>query len=233
MAFVYYQAPTYCTSGAQPGAKALMYALEERYSRHTNMGIYNCRPVRGGYALSVHGEGRAGDSGMPWASDYGDNVARVLVRNAGALGLQAVIWDRRFWSRAYPTGRYYDGVNPHKDHIHWEMGWYAAKNLTVARARLILAGQTTATSDGGPVGAFPLTRAGHYYGVNDGGAYSHSGFQYVDRAAIKAIQREVGATADGMFGPGTRYRVIAWQKRYGLTADGKVGPGTWSKMRSY
>lgn len=231
MAFAPYQEPSRCTGTSTPGARALMYVLEEKFSRHTNMGIYNCRPVRGGTSLSVHGEGRAGDSGLPPASTstYGDNVRRLLVQNAGPLGLQALIYNRRFYSRAYPTGRYYDGVNPHSDHIHWELGWYGARNLTVARARLILGGGQPATSapstDGGPIGAFPL--ASGYYGVD-----GRDGSVYGDRLAIRAIQREVGTTDDGRFGSITRSKVIAWQKKYALTADGKVGPLTWTKMRS-
>lgn len=87
-----------------------------------------------------------------------------------------------------------------------------------------------APSDGGPTGAFPLPR-GHYYCTPRPDIYCHSGFwNTADRPAIRAIQREVGATADGFFGSVTLTKVKAWQAHYGLITDGKVGPLTWSKM---
>lgn len=41
-----------------------------------------------------------------------------------------------------------------------------------------------------------------------------------------ALQRAVGATPDGVFGPQTKLKLIAWQKANGLTADGVAGPAT-------
>lgn len=49
-------------------------------------------------------------------------------------------------------------------------------------------------------------------------------------ATVKAVQRKVGATADGVFGPRTKAAVQRWQKRNGLVADGIVGPRTGTKM---
>lgn len=47
---------------------------------------------------------------------------------------------------------------------------------------------------------------------------------------VKAVQRALGQTADGKFGPGTEKAVKAWQTAHGLTADGIVGPATIRKM---
>ena len=49
-------------------------------------------------------------------------------------------------------------------------------------------------------------------------------------ATVKAIQRKVGVSADGVYGPRTKAAVKRWQKRHGLTADGIVGPRTGAKM---
>lgn len=49
--------------------------------------------------------------------------------------------------------------------------------------------------------------------------------------AVKFVQSVVGATVDGVFGPGTERSVKSWQKANNLTADGLVGPATWAVMQ--
>ena len=50
-------------------------------------------------------------------------------------------------------------------------------------------------------------------------------------AAVKFVQSCVGAKRDGVFGRGTRAKVIKWQRAHGLVADGIVGPATWAAMK--
>jgi hypothetical protein len=50
-------------------------------------------------------------------------------------------------------------------------------------------------------------------------------------AVVKQVQRIVGTTADGVFGPKTLAAVKRWQGRHGLLVDGIVGPKTAAKMR--
>jgi peptidoglycan hydrolase-like protein with peptidoglycan-binding domain len=45
-------------------------------------------------------------------------------------------------------------------------------------------------------------------------------------SAVRAIQRELGLTADGVFGPITERAVERFQRRHGLVPDGIVGPLT-------
>jgi putative chitinase len=47
---------------------------------------------------------------------------------------------------------------------------------------------------------------------------------------VKKLQKKLGITADGAFGPGTEKKVKEWQSANGLKADGIVGSITWSKM---
>jgi hypothetical protein len=49
-------------------------------------------------------------------------------------------------------------------------------------------------------------------------------------SAVRLLQRRLGISADGVFGPGTARAVRRFQRAHGLTADGIVGPGTWSAL---
>lgn len=48
--------------------------------------------------------------------------------------------------------------------------------------------------------------------------------------AVAAIQRELGITVDGIFGPETRAAIEAFQASAGLDVDGIVGPATWGAL---
>src|SRR3954464_16036182 len=50
------------------------------------------------------------------------------------------------------------------------------------------------------------------------------------RGDIRKLQRVVGVTADGVFGPAPERDVKRWQRRHGLVADGIVGPQTRAAM---
>jgi hypothetical protein len=49
--------------------------------------------------------------------------------------------------------------------------------------------------------------------------------------AVKAVQRKLGITADGVFGPQTHRAVKGFQRRRHLTADGIVGPETRHELK--
>jgi cell wall-associated NlpC family hydrolase len=48
--------------------------------------------------------------------------------------------------------------------------------------------------------------------------------------AVKTLQKAVGATADGDYGPATQKAVRKWQKGHSLPATGVVDAATWSKL---
>jgi peptidoglycan DL-endopeptidase CwlO len=47
---------------------------------------------------------------------------------------------------------------------------------------------------------------------------------------VVRMQKLLGVPADGMFGPGTRRRVMRFQRRHHLLADGRVGRHTWRAL---
>jgi peptidoglycan hydrolase-like protein with peptidoglycan-binding domain len=51
--------------------------------------------------------------------------------------------------------------------------------------------------------------------------------------AVKALQRVVGTSADGIFGPKTKAAVVRYQKKHKLRADGVVNVNDWKAMGAY
>lgn len=135
--FARWQQARKCTSGAGAGARALMLALGLKYPGTQNWGIFNCRPTALGNR-SAHGEGRALDRGC--SIKEGEKIVEDLLRiGPWKLGISAIIHNRRIYSARSPRGRAYTG-HPHRDHVHIELTRKAARNLSLARAKRVLAG---------------------------------------------------------------------------------------------
>ena len=50
------------------------------------------------------------------------------------------------------------------------------------------------------------------------------------KSGVKALQRALGITADGIYGPQTRRAVKRFQRRNGLVVDGIAGPQTLAAL---
>jgi peptidoglycan hydrolase-like protein with peptidoglycan-binding domain len=48
--------------------------------------------------------------------------------------------------------------------------------------------------------------------------------------SVRAVQRELGVPADGVFGPQSLKALLRFQRANGLDADGVVGPATWKAL---
>lgn len=134
-----------CASGPMPGTIALRNAVLSLYAVLGSLGIYNCRPVRGGGSLSTHGEGRGWDckcsAFVPAQKKAGDELADLLVKHYRKLGIQRIIWNRRQWDVKTKKWRSYGGTSPHTDHLHIELCWLAAvgsKKLAEDYVRMVL-----------------------------------------------------------------------------------------------
>jgi hypothetical protein len=138
-----YEPARSCTGSATPGCRALMSWFLGAYGHlgAVNSGIYNCRSIGGGGGFSLHAEGRACDLGIrPYSADWGSVLATQLWDNSAELGVQLVIWNRRYASGSRPDRGWmpYSGLSPHVDHIHAELSWHAARTLTVENIEKIL-----------------------------------------------------------------------------------------------
>jgi Transglycosylase-like domain/Putative peptidoglycan binding domain len=86
-----------------------------------------------------------------------------------------------------------------------------------------------------------VVAAGCVLALGAGGAVAHDTTSSGKRARtastssaagydVKAVQRKLGITADGVAGPQTRRAIRRFQKRNGLTVDGVVGPQTLAAL---
>ncbi|TML01875.1 MAG: peptidoglycan-binding protein, partial [Actinobacteria bacterium] len=49
-------------------------------------------------------------------------------------------------------------------------------------------------------------------------------------SSVRLLQRHLGITPDGVFGPGTKRALKRFQRAHGLTPDGVAGPATWAAL---
>lgn len=213
--FPSWEQPTHCTSGPQPGTLALARFIVEEFGDEGcfNLGIYNCRPVRGGTTTSAHGEGRAFDAGFPVGDPDGNELVKLLLKATGRLGIQAIIYERIIYSAQSPKGRPYNGVNPHFDHLHIEQTREAAAKLTYATVSAVLSSRM--------LGRF-----------KPGSRTLAEGMAGTD---VRWLQRRLNIGADGQFGRATARRVSVFEKdkkdEYPrMKVDGIVGPITWKAL---
>jgi peptidoglycan hydrolase-like protein with peptidoglycan-binding domain len=88
--------------------------------------------------------------------------------------------------------------------------------LTVGPTASIAAGQGTATAN-----PEPATTSEHVIVLTEG----------AEGRQVQLLQKALGITVDGMFGPETEEAVQAFQAKAGLTVDGIVGPQTSAALR--
>lgn len=224
-----------CTGSARPGVKALMAVYLALYAAQgaKNLGIYNCRPIRGtNNTTSLHGEGRAGDHGHPVGATFIDRWTAFLIAMSAELGVQCVINKRRIWSSSFPDGwRPYGGPVPHTDHAHTEQTPNSAANLTVARVWELWnawnGGGAVPTPAPPPAVGRPVIRKGTPYHDHTRVWQQHLHDNYPAYRHYVTVKRERLISVDGDFGDQTVAWTKEFQERKGLTIDGVVGPQTW------
>lgn len=128
--------PTKCSGGPRAGTIALRDGTMERFGCG-DQGIFNCRTVRvaGDDTLSFHADGRAWDAEC--SGDLNAEIAKWLVVNADALGVQEVISQHERWTSQDRKWHPYHGDDPHTGHVHVSQCKAASLSLTLAVVRAI------------------------------------------------------------------------------------------------
>lgn len=158
--------------------------------------------------------------------------------NLRRLGIMYVIWNDRIWGAYAPSAgwRAYSScaAHPepswdtrcHRDHVHLSFGWSGAQARTSFWTRGV------ATPDYGPCRAADLNWAAPWSGVRTTRCPSYTKVSSAPGAGplLRTLTRFSGAQV----GPGQTGPVVtAVQKVLGTTADGDFGPGTLAALHAF
>lgn len=125
-----------------------------------------------------------------------------------------VIWNRQIYNPSISkTWRKYTGKNPHTHHVHVSV---KPDKKVYDDTSAWVSGIEPGTGQVTPVTPAEPERQTVQLGSQGGDVFS--------------LQRRLGLTVDGDFGPKTDKAVKAFQKAEGLIVDGIVGPYTWEAL---
>lgn len=221
-----YQKGTQCLTENQPGAVAFAKLLNATYGNRVYGILRHC--------AAEHGEGRA----LDWMINANNAdqlaLANALTRwlaapdsqgRAGAMakrfGINYIIWNRQQW-RAYDPARgwapYY-GVSPHTDHIHFSFNWDGAYKRTSWWTGVAVTVPTSGPV-ANPLPSMPTVTSSGYPVLSVGSTAPE----------VALVQKVLGITTDGKFGPLTAAALGQWQTRNGIPATQKLDEATWAKL---
>lgn len=171
---------------------------------------YAERKIRGGSSLSNHASGTAIDLNAP----------RHYLGAVGTFTSSQVRAIRKILSACEGTIRWGGDYRGRKDEMHFEINAGTAKVARVAKKLRPKLQGPSIPGGGGSGGSTYTTVTGSSPLVK----LYHKG------EPVKRIQKAVGITVDGYYGPNTKNAVQTYQRKHGLAADGIVGPATWAKI---
>ena len=157
-----------------------------------------------------------------------EEVAEYLETKEGALVSALWFWQSRGLNEVADTG---DVAKVTKIINGGDIG-LPDRRKRYDEALAVLAGQNPTGNDRGSGGGEGDRQD---RGQGGGGGERQGGGSQILRvgsrgAEVAALQKALGITADGNFGPGTEKALRAWQQSQGLTPDGVAGPKTLGKL---
>jgi peptidoglycan hydrolase-like protein with peptidoglycan-binding domain len=242
-----YQDQRSCDPAAKPGVAAYAQLVLSTYRQGRNGGIVRGCGIG---ATSEHKEGRAfdwmlsvkvpaekaaGDAWTAWLT--GKDSAGVVGGNARRLGVMYVIWNKRMWS-TYSVARgwrAYSGASAHTDHVHTSFTWDGAMKRTSWWD-----GTATLDDDKGPCRVYsgqpaPVYTKRHASSCSTRlAAAPASPYSIVwpgqSGSSVRVAQSRLGLGPDGVFGSGTRSRLMSWQRGARVPVTGVLDKPTWSRL---
>jgi putative chitinase len=157
-----------------------------------------------------------------------EEVAAYLETKEGALVSALWFWKSRGLNEVADTG---DVAKVTKIINGGDIGLEDRRQRYV-QSLAVLDGQDPAGDDRGSSGGEGDRQDRGQGGGSDQGQGGRSQVLRVGSrgAEVAALQKALGITADGSFGPGTEKALKEWQQAQGLTPDGVAGPKTLSKL---
>ncbi len=178
--------------------------------------------------------------------------------NARRLGVMYLIWNNKIWGSyrasegwrpysscaAHPAASY--DTTCHRNHIHISLSWEGAMKRTSFWSKQVAATDYGPCVESGLNWAAPYTSArttpcpSHSHVTAPSGSsalrttlttYSGMALRRGDTGpVVTAVQRAVGTTPDGDFGPLTQAAVTAFQRNHDVSATGVVTATTWRAL---
>jgi hypothetical protein len=120
---------------------------------------------------------------------------------------------------------------PHSSDLSNHRPWLESQRRSRARRFAALRsrrrGRWVRSSLGVLAASLTVAAGGAFAAGSTGGAAApRSSAASASTSTIKAVQRALGITADGIVGPQTRRAIKRFQRTHGLTVDGVIGPAT-------
>lgn len=195
--------------------------------------------------MNLHGiqyelAGRAAQSSTEWSDPFSMSMLQIAAKQAAVdakkygippvhLTVAEIRAGKRGFAGHIDATNAFSGGRGHTD-PGTNFPWDKFLGMVQKEMGLIGAATAPAKTNESSGSTFPLP-AGHWFGLNDGTVFSHSGVREVDRVRIKAIQSKLGISADGIFGPQSESSVKKKQSELKIAVDGRVGPQTWKAMK--
>lgn len=243
-----------CDNVLKPGVAAFERLIEATYPGTGSLG--DVVPCGTDGPVSEHFDGRAWDwavaARVSWQKADADALVGWLTASNGLmarrLGVMYIVWNDRIWGVYRPSDgwRNYNGcptgdvTGCHEDHVHFSFGWAGAQQRT-----------SWWTGKPAPVDYGPCRVEWLTYAPPDTGAPNPAGCPAVAAApsatelqrwsgavlrpgsygpAVTAVQRAVGVTDIGPFGPKTEASLLAFQRAHGVPATGVTDIATWRAL---